>query len=318
MYYLSHGVPVATGRQKRGSRAARAYDFLCCTAIIILLLCQSIRGQQLEREFALTSGVYGLKQPNGMAASPRGERIAICDATANRIIVVDLQGRLLWNAGDQLDLRQPGAIYFESESEILYTPRNEALVIRLYEENPRAMDTVADLSVALKDWKRVDQIMPGGSGGFLVLNEEAGEVAAFTDKWEYDCTVVRHGSGKGMVILPTSMCLTSSRKLVMTDRKNYPVQIFATDGRFLFYGGWNQPSKQRGWEAVASAVDTRDYIWVADETNAQYRVFDQSGTEMSRVPFTNPSISVAAMLGTIDNHMVVLLKTGLLLFYTLE
>lgn len=266
----------------------------------------------------LTGGAYGLKQPNGMAASPRGERIAISDEVANRIVVVDLQGQILWEVGQRLDLRQPTSICFESESQVIYTPRNETLVIRIFEDNPQVMDTVADLSVPLQHWRRVDHIVRDRTSGFLVLNEEAGEVAALTDSWELHGVLVGHGSGKSKVLSPTSMSLTSSGKLVVTDRKNYPVQMFTLEGNFLFYGGWNQPSQQRGWEATASAVDTRDFIWVADETNAQYRVYDQSGTETKVVPFSNPAERAVAILGTIDNHIVVLSGSGSLLFYTLE
>jgi len=280
--------------------------------------CLSVTGQQLEHEHILAGGVYGLEQPDNMAASPRGERIAISDASANRILTVDLQGRLAWQTGDLVDLRQPTAVCFETESQVLYSPRNEVMIVRVYEEQPQVLDTVADLSTILKDWKRIDQITPRGSEGFMLLNEEAGQVAVFTGDWQLDRIIIEHGSGKGKVILPTSMSLTSSRRLVVTDRKNYPVQVFDVDGRFLFYCGWNQPSRQRGWEAVASAVDTRDYIWVADETNAQFRVFDQSGNESFVLAFSSPSFTPVAMLGTMDNHVVVLSETGSLLFYTLE
>ena len=192
------------------------------------------------------------------------------------------------------------------------------MILGVNEEDPRAVDTVCNLSTPPSKWGRVNQMMCRPNGDFVVLDRDAGEIAVFDAEWEYREKLVNYGSGKGKIIAPSSFAMMTSGKLVVGDRKNFPIQIFAPDGKFLFYGGWNQPSAQHGWEAAAVAVDSRDFVWVADETNAQFRIFDQSGTLISTLPFYHQAISPVAMTGTIDNRMAVLEQTGTLLFYTLE
>ena len=253
-----------------------------------------------------------------MVASPAGEKIAVNDLNTNRILVIDLYGRLLWTAGEQVRLDQPNALCFESETRLLFAPAERMYIMAITEENPQQVDTVKDLSSVLSGWRGVDQIVARAQpSGYLLLNSSAGEVAVFDSEWEFKEILIKHGSGKGRLLAPSSLTPTLSGKLVVADRKNFPVQFFAGDGKFLVYGAWNQPPEERGWEAAAVAVDTRGFVWVADETNGQYRLFDQAGTLVSTVPFLNPAVSPVAMLGTIDNRMAVLEKTGSLLFYTL-
>jgi hypothetical protein len=275
--------------------------------------------QQLDSQISVLGGSYRLEQPSSMATSPGGEKIAVSDLGTNRILVIDLYGRLLWTAGDQVRLAQPGALCFESEDGVLFVPGERLMILAVTEESPRQVDTVKDLSVDLSEWRGVDQIIRSEAhNGYLLLNRGAGEVAVFDNDWEFKEILIEHGSGKGRVLAPSSIARTMSGKLVVADRKNFPVQFFAGDGEFLVYGGWNQPSQERGWEAAAIAVDTRDFVWAADETNAQYRLFDQTGTLVSTVPFLNPAVAPVAMVGTIDNRMAVLEQTGSLLFYTLQ
>ena len=274
--------------------------------------------QQLEAEHAFFGNTYRLEQPATMAVSPGGESIAVGDLSTNRIVVADLRGRLLWVAGEQVRLDQPKAICFESESQILFTPANSLLLLRVYQDSPDRVDTIRNLSEDLVKWQRIDRIVQRGLSGYLLLNGEEGEVAAFDADWQFEGLVVGHGSGKGKVLAPSDLTVTGAGKIIMADRKNFPVQVFAPDGKFLLYAGWNQPSEQRGWEAVAVGIDSRDFIWVADETNARFRIYDPTGNQVSSLPFANPAVAPVAMVGTIDNRMAVMEQTGRLLFYALE
>jgi DNA-binding beta-propeller fold protein YncE len=317
VYYLSHRIKVTAGKQKGDNIALRIFGYIVLAALVSSV--SSGYAQQFDSQVALPGGSYRIDQPSSMAASPGGERIAVNDLNTNRILVIDLYGRSLWVAGDQIRLDQPGALCFESEARILFVPAGQLLVLAVTEENPSRVDTLKDLSGELKHWRGVDQILSApNSGGHLLLNKAAGEVAAYDSNWEFKDILIRHGSGKGQILAPSSLALTLSGKMVVADRKNSPVQYFASDGNFLMYGGWNQPSQERGWEAAAVAVDTRDFVWVADETKAQYRLFDQSGTLVSTVPFLNPAVRPVAMVGTVDNRMAILEQTGSLLFYTLQ
>jgi DNA-binding beta-propeller fold protein YncE len=274
--------------------------------------------QQLDTEYTVFGDSYRLRRPSTMAVSPGGESIAVSDLSTNRILVIDLFGRLLWVAGEQARLDQPGAICFESESHIIFVPTNSLLLLRIHKDRPDRVDTVKNLSDDLADWHHIDRITPRTKSGYLLMNGARGRIAAFGSDWQFEGFLVGQGTGKGKLLAPADLAVTASGRIVAADRKNFPVQVFAPDGKFLFYAGWNQPSQQRGWEATAVAVDSRDFLWVADETNGQFRIFDPTGNQISTMPFLNPAVSPAALAGTIDNRVAVLEETGRLLFYALE
>ena len=78
------------------------------------------------------------------------------------------------------------------------------------------------------------------------------------------------------------------------------------------------PAGGRGWAATALAVDSRNVLWVADETDAQFRLFDGSGTNTAMLPFPNPLFQPVAMVSLPDNRIFVIDATGRGAVYTLE
>lgn len=274
--------------------------------------------QQLESEFDLIGNRYRLKQPSSLAVSSGGDRLAVADLGTNLIVVVDLQGRLLWVAGEQVRLEQPGALCFDGDDAILFVPREQQLVLKVHRDNPSQVDTVKNFLGEIDDGLRFDQVLRDRDGSYIVLDQRDGTVHKFDDEWAYQGSIIERGSGRNRLLSPSGIAVTVSGNLAVTDRRNYPLQVFDGDGRFLFYGGWNIPAQSRGWEAVAVAVDSREFIWTADESSAQFRIFDPTGTEIAAVSFSISAATPVAMAGTIDNRVVVLDQTGTLSFYTLE
>ncbi|MEW6413176.1 MAG: hypothetical protein AB1483_12020 [Candidatus Zixiibacteriota bacterium] len=318
MYHLSHGVSIR-------ARENTAYKIATYFSGLLVLLAGMFSGggasiasaQTITGDYSVIGGRYKLDRPSAMAVSPNGEKIAISDLATNRIIIIDLEGRLLWTVGEQIRLEQPAAVCFESDTRLLFTQANHPIVYGVDEYNAAVIDTVKNLSGAF-DNLTIDQIIREPAGTYLILDQSAARLYRFDSEWEGPEIVVRDGSGKGLLLAPSYIATTTSGELVIADSKNFPVQVFASDGKFLYQCGWNQPSQQRGWEAVCAAVDSRGFIWAADKTNSQYRIFDQTGTELSKVPFDNSAVSPIAMVGTIDNRMAVLEETGRLIFYTLQ
>lgn len=276
------------------------------------------RGQQLDDEVILTGGATRLERPSGLAVSPEGEQIAIADAQANRIVVIDYRGEPLWTAGDRAALKQPYAVAFADESRLLFLTSESSTIFGVSRENPTEIDTVTSLSLVTGRDLRVEQLLRETSGTWLVLDSKKGEVLRFDADWKFLEVVVPHGSGKGMVLVPTSMTVLSGGRLVVTDERNYPAQAFARDGKFLFHLGWNSPTFERGWEASAAAVDNRGMVWVSDATNYRFRVFDPAGTQIGTVAWPNPAFRPVAMTGTVDNRMMVLGEFGVAAYYTLR
>ncbi|MFQ6007849.1 MAG: hypothetical protein ACE5K8_02755 [Candidatus Zixiibacteriota bacterium] len=290
---------------------------LICALVNFGVLC-AVSGQEKVKEISILGGKYRLGKPAAIAISPSGQKMALSDQQTNRIFIIDLQGRLLWIAGEETAFDQPQAVCFLTETEVLFSLRDKSIILRVSRGNPSVIDTVADLTTQLSSPRVVDQMMRTPKGQYVVLDRSQGELLLFDSEWKYQRTLVSNGSGKGKVLAPSSFGLTSAGEVLVADEKNYPVQVFSPEGKFLFYYGWNQPTIHRGWEAVAVAVDTRGFFWVADETYKQFRIYDQSGGELSAIPFPHKLFRPAAMVGTADNHMVVLDETSTLSFFTLD
>ena len=274
-------------------------------------------GQALEQRIELLGGQFRLEQPGTIAPAQSGDRFAISDVSADRIFVIDHDAHILWMAGAQTHLGSPRAVCFDPANNILFVPELEQLVLRISEQDPTVIDTVADLSTVLSSGSRVQQLVASRDGGYVLLSTAEGTVR-LDSAFRLAGLPIPTGSGKGRVLLPTSIAEFSDGRLVVTDRKNYAMQCFSSDGTFLFFGGWNQSGAQRGWSAAAAAIDSRNIVWVADETESRFRLFDGTGTQLSELPFPSPIFRPVAMAATSDNRMMVLDETGDLVLYDLE
>ncbi len=302
--------------------APRTGTFPATVGTIIIaavsLLAAAVSAQRIDDDLYLNAGRQRLERPSDLTVSPTGEQIAIADPSLNRIGVVDYLGRALWAVGDQVNLDQPLAVCFLSENALLFSARANNLLVSITRDNPTVIDTVADLSPFLQSDERADQIVALKSGSYLVLDKTGGRVLRFDSNWKLTDIPIANGSGKGKVLVPTALVVLADGRIVVTDRKNYPAQMFGPDGTVQFNFGWSQPADERGWEAAAAGVDSRRNIWIADETNDQFRVFDPSGTQIGSLSFPDPLFRPIAMTGTLDNRMLVLDDRGRAVFYTLQ
>ncbi len=294
-------------------------DGRCIAAALGLLIFTGlVNAQQFDSEQPIFAAGQQIERPISMAVSADGEQIAVADPYLDRIAVVDFTGRPLWDAGRLVPLGRPLAVAFEVNNQLIFTRETDNLICRISRDEPTELDTVVDLRPQLSEKRRITQLLPTTTGNWLLLDTDQGELLHFTSEWELESILVPHGSGKGKVLVPTSLNILEDGRLLITDRKNYAAQMLAPDGDFMFYFGWGSPDQQRGWEALAAAVDSREIVWIADETEAAFRLFDLSGNQIGSVDFPEPLFRPIAMTGTIDNHMLVLDDNGRAVFYTLR
>lgn len=304
-------------RPRAHSRDAILYS-LSTALLLCALLTQSGRTQSLESQVDLLGGRLRLEQPGSLAAAPAGDRFAISDLAADRIVVIDLDAAILWMTGSQTYLGSPRAVCFDHHNNVLFVQDGRQLILRVTEQDPARIDTIADLATVLPPKGRIDQLLALRKGGYLALSISEGIVRRLDDAFQVTGEFVPSGSGKGKVLVPTSIAEADDGRIVITDRKNLAVQCFSHDGAFLYSGGWNQVELQRGWSAIASTVDSRGMVWIADDTNSRFRLFDGAGTEIASLAFTSPLFRPTAMTGTSDNRVLVLEQNGTLVFYNLE
>lgn len=249
-------------------------------------------------EWKSAASRYSGFRPSHLALSPTGDRIALADNITGRILVIDYRGEVLWGAGENAKIEPPLTVAFDSENEILFTAANTSLVFKCRENEPQKIDTVANLEEVFKRKISVKQLVKRPGGDYLILDDKSGSILRADSSWEEGQVLISGGQGRGKLWAPSLMTVDFSGKILVTDLKNYPLQVFDGNGKFLFYGGWDKPGLERGWEATAVAVDRTERIVVADRTNSQLRLYDQSGREINLLPLGYAPASIATMTVT--------------------
>lgn len=296
---------------------SRNIENLVLAAIVTgLFLCEAASGQTVERVISVAGNQAVLKQPFQVTVSPSGALLAITDRQAGRIYIFDSRGELQWGSSESLTLDQPSGICFGSEETVFFTLKDKLILLGLSKSTPDKVDTVADMSAASGKLKSVDRIQPE-AGGYLVLDESRNVIARFDRAWKFDRVIVESGQGKGRLWSPTDFALDLSGNILVADAGNYAVQCFASDGQFLFYGGWNAPSSQRTWEASAIFVSLQEVIWAADAGSRQWRLFDKTGNEIQQIPFPNEIIRPRSIAVTPDNRIAVADESGSIVLLSL-
>ncbi|WP_218185016.1 cadherin-like beta sandwich domain-containing protein [Paenibacillus sp. 1_12] len=113
------------------------------------------------------------------------------------------------------------------------------------------------------------------------------------------------GAGDGEFNTPYMISIDYQNRLYVTDRFNYRIQVFNTDGSFVAkwgsagnaIGNFNMPS--------GVAIDSEDHIYVADYTNQNIQKFDANGNPLWE--YTNSGeFTSAAHIAINYNHFYVI------------
>ncbi len=261
---------------------------------------------------------FSVSKPGQLATAPSGERVAVADRFNNRIYVFDSRGEVLWSVGDGVMLAQPTALVWTSDRELIFSQWDSRLLFRVSEEEPRKIDTVADLSSTLGGKGRILRLYQRRDRTFLAITENPDGLRHFDIEWKQVGVLIPGGSGRGKLGRATVCAQLASGRLVIVGDRSFPVQIFDVDGKPLLAGDWNRPSPQSVWDATAATVDAREMIWVADATNSQFRRYDQTGTLLDTRLFGTPGVRPVDMTTTSDYKLIVVNDTGRLDIYDLS
>lgn len=257
-------------------------------------------------------------RPGQLAVSPTGDRVAATDRLNNSITIVNTSGDPLWSVGEGVALIQPTAAVFISDRELVFSQWESRVLCRVAEDNPKSIDTVIDLTDALGSKAHIVRLYRLRNQTFLALTENPDRLVHFDSQWKQAGVLIEGGSGKGKLGHATSCTEMASRKLVVTGNTLYPVQFFDPKGKLLLTADWNNPAPAGGWLAAAATVDLRDFVWVADASKAQCRLYDQTGTMLRELSFASPAFVPADMAVTSDNRLFVVGINGWLEIYDLS
>jgi len=257
-------------------------------------------------------------KPGQMALSPDGDRVAIADRFGNRINIVNSHGELVWSVGEGVAIEQPTAVMFASSSELIFSQWESHRLFRVAEKTPTQIDTLEDFSAAVGPRARIIKLCGLRNRSILALTTRPDGLVRFDADGKKSTVLIKAGSGKGRLDRPVACAELMSGRIAVAQGGAYPVQVFDSDGGFLFAADWNSPTPRENWEAAAVAVDRRESIWVADATRAQFRQYDPTGTLLSVRSFASPNRFPADMAITGDNQLMVIDEDGRLDLYDLS
>jgi len=308
--------------ERTAQRAFSLPNLLAATALLLQALWINslcVSAQPLAQRVTETGSTLLLTEPTSIAVSPNGVEIAITDEATDRITVINLKGEVVKVLGEQVLIRAPRACYFKDERTIGFVSRGSSTICLVAIDNPGRLDTLATLTAVGGKVPSPRHIIVTAQRDFLVLDERNNRILAFDHDWNAaESPVVASGRGRGKLRDPSGLVLLGDNRIVISDFRNQPGQIFTRQGKYLMSLGWNDPLGQETWQASAVALDSRDIIWMADATNRQFRLFDQAGTQMKAVQYPEGLFRPIVMTGTIDNRMLVVGETGRVFFYELQ
>jgi len=296
----------------------RARGNLAAVGILAAGLVTPVLGAYFSMPPLVSTPRMLVARPGQLAITPSGDRVAATDRLNNSITVVNTSGDLLWSVGDGVALIQPTAAVFISDKELVFSQWESRVLCRVTEDNPKFIDTVIDLTDALGNKAHIVRLYRLRDQTFLALTENPDKLVRFDARWKQTGVLIEGGSGKGRLGHGTSCAEMASGKLVVTGNTLYPVQFFDPKGKLLLTADWNNPAPAVGWLAAAVAVDLRDFVWVADASKSQCRLYDQTGTMLREMSFDSPAFVPADMIVTSDNRLFVVGVNGWLEIYDLS
>jgi len=285
---------------------------------LFTFLLQPLYGQSLKKEIPLSNELNSIKKPGQLTLSTSRSKIAVADILTNKIYVFDSRGELLWEVGDNVKIEQPLSVCFDDENVLCFTLKKSRFVYRVYEKKPELIDTLKEITTGLNQPINIVQILKDRYGNYLVLDDNNHEVLLFNKEWQFKQVLIKYGQGKGRVLFPSQLAQDISGNLIITDQHNIPLQFFSSEGKFLFYAGWNKPGTYEGWGATAVAVDNQQTIWVTDIINRQFRLYDVTGNEVGKIPFVLDLINPLSMVVTASNELIVSDENHGIFFYAID
>lgn len=285
-------------------------------ALIILCITASAISQSLPTTLTPTRIVNTtLTHPTQMSISPQGDRFAIADPYANSIQIFDNRGAELWNTGKNLTLSRPHGLVMTGSGTILFSQLDAIGLFLASEDQPSMVTPIPD-SLGLPSPKtRIKKIYQLQNQSFLLLTEYPTHLLTVDQSWKKIVPLINAGSGRGMLNSPTSCVELPGSRIAVTCGGDFPVQFFDAKGRFLNVADWNSSTPRKSWNASGSALDQRSRLWVADITNAQFRLYDLTGTLLGTRGFQNPLMRPVDLGILSDGQLVVVNDNGSIHFY---
>jgi hypothetical protein len=258
------------------------FRFIC----IILTIASPAFSQisfEVLGQFGGTGTVPGLfKNPSAIDASEDG-RIFICDRGNNRIQEFNLRGKLIKDIGgfgwykEQFD--EPADIWARSTISIFIADFNNQRVERFDKD----LNYISSLYSNEGNEERFQfrEILSAAyspQGDIFVLDAGENKVIKFNAQNKGETAFGYYESGRGELISPIQVDLTSNHKVIVSDAGAKSIFFFDYFGNFLYKYGHPQFQQPNG-----IALDSKNRLYVADPIAGSIFIFSENGSFIKKI-----------------------------------
>jgi tripartite motif-containing protein 71 len=103
---------------------------------------------------------------------------------------------------------------------------------------------------------------------------------------EYHKLMDLSGAPNGKMIMPTDVAIGKQQRVYVVDSGNHRVQVYASDGSYLFDFGSKGSGKEQLESPVGIATSADGRVLVADRGNHRIQIYDADGKFLMTIPTT--------------------------------
>ena len=265
---------------KRGNTAKHLWKAAVWLTILVLLESSHSLAAHEGNIYPL-SEVKGIREthafhrPQGIFLDGLRKKIYIADTDNQEIAVFSFSGEPLGIFQTSHPLSSPIALSVDSEGKI-YISQREKNALEVFDPHGRFLYTIPS-----RDFPGRPELSPGRfalspTGAVYVVNRRTAEIWVFERNGSLSFCFGGRGEGEGRFRFITDIFLHDG-KVYITDAQGIPVQVFTTEGKYLYSLGKHGQKREDFSFPRAVSVDSRERIWVVDAFRHNIHVYNREG-----------------------------------------
>lgn len=208
------------------------------------------------------------------------ESIYVVDSTRRRVFVLDFEGTLLRQYGEDDALQRPTAVVLDAARGRVYVLDTPAHDIKVFErDSGKLLQRFGERGTEPGQFNYPSHLGIDGSGRLYVTDALNGRIQVLDAQGEFLAQVGQHGDGSGDFSAPKGVAVDSSGHIYVADAAFDNVQVFDTEGRLLLFFGSSGQEPGQFWMPAGLVIDSSDRIYVADTYNKRIQVFQYINVE---------------------------------------
>ncbi|MGA1876381.1 MAG: 6-bladed beta-propeller [bacterium] len=264
----------------RGKAANHLWKAAVCFTILVLLESSRSLGAHEGKIYPL-SEIKGIREthafhrPQGIFLDCVRKKIYIADTDNQEIAIFSFSGESLGIFQTSHSLSSPIALSVDSEGKV-YISQREKNVLEVFDPHGSLLYTIPS-----RDFPRRHELSPGRfalspTGDVYIINRKTAEIWVFDKGGSLSFCFGGRGKGEGRFQFITDIFL-HGEKVYITDAQGIPVQVFTSEGKYLYCLGKHGQKREDFSFPRAVSVDSHERIWIVDAFRHNVHVYNREG-----------------------------------------